>query len=128
MRYFKDCSDGYIYTIGKGNCGIEISEAEYNTIHAIIHNKPRATEINDYRLREDLTWEVYEVENDDYETDDKEAKSGEIPVWKQPTGEQDSYMPEDKVHYPGASDPVYISDVDNNVWAPNVYGWSLFSF
>lgn len=53
------------------------------------------------------------------------AKPGEIPVWKQPTGAQDAYMIGDKVHYPEASDPVYISDVDNNVWAPNVYGWSL---
>ena len=53
------------------------------------------------------------------------AKPGEIPVWKQPTGAQDAYMAGDKVHYPEATDPVYISDVDNNVWAPNVYGWSL---
>lgn len=53
------------------------------------------------------------------------AKPGEIPVWKQPTGAQDAYMAGDKVHYPEATDPVYVSDVDNNVWAPNVYGWSL---
>lgn len=53
------------------------------------------------------------------------AKPGEIPVWKQPTGAQDAYMTGDKVHYPTASDPVYVSTVDNNVWAPNVYGWDL---
>lgn len=53
------------------------------------------------------------------------AKPGEIPVWRQPTGAQDAYMIGDKVHYPEATDPVYASDVDNNVWAPNVYGWSL---
>lgn len=53
------------------------------------------------------------------------AKPGEIPVWKQPTGAQDAYIIGDKVHYPEATDPVYVSDVDNNVWAPNVYGWSL---
>lgn len=52
------------------------------------------------------------------------AKPGEIPVWKQPTGAQDAYMIGDKVHYPEATDPVYVSDVDDNVWAPNVYGWS----
>ena len=51
------------------------------------------------------------------------AKPGEIPVWKQPTGAQDAYMTGDKVHYPGKDDPVYVSTVDNNVWAPNVYGW-----
>lgn len=51
------------------------------------------------------------------------AKPGEIPVWKQPTGAHDAYMTGDKVHYPGENDPVYVSTVDNNVWAPSVYGW-----
>ena len=53
------------------------------------------------------------------------AKPGEIPVWRQPTGAQDAYMTGDKVHYPTADDPVYISTVDNNVWQPGVYGWEL---
>lgn len=53
------------------------------------------------------------------------AEPGTIPVWKQPTGAQDAYNTGDKVHYPAAGDPVYISDVDNNVWEPTVYGWSL---
>ena len=53
------------------------------------------------------------------------AKPGEIPVWRQPTGTQDAYMTGDKVHYPTADDPVYISTVDNNVWSPIDYpqGW-----
>lgn len=54
-------------------------------------------------------------------------KPGEIPVWKQPTGAQDAYMRNDEVHYPTKDDPVYISTVDNNVWSPDVYGWSLVS-
>lgn len=53
------------------------------------------------------------------------AKPGEIPVWKQPTGAQDAYMIGDKVHYPTADDPVYVSTVDNNVWEPTVYGWEV---
>lgn len=51
------------------------------------------------------------------------AKPGEIPVWKQPTGAQDAYMKGDKVHYPDKDGPVYVSEVDNNVWEPGVYGW-----
>jgi hypothetical protein len=51
------------------------------------------------------------------------AKPGEIPVWKQPTGAQDAYGIGNKVHYPTADDPVYVSTVDNNVWEPGVYGW-----
>ena len=53
------------------------------------------------------------------------AKPGEIPVWRQPTGAQDAYMTGDKVHYPTADDPVYVSTVDNNVWEPGVYGWEV---
>ena len=53
------------------------------------------------------------------------AKPGEIPVWKQPTGAQDAYNTGDRVHYPDANGPVYESTVDANVWAPNVYGWTL---
>lgn len=53
------------------------------------------------------------------------AAPGEIPVWKQPTGAQDAYNKGDNVHYPDAAGPVYISDVDGNVWEPTVYGWTL---
>lgn len=51
------------------------------------------------------------------------AKPGEIPVWRQPTGAQDAYSKGDRVHYPDADGPVYVSTVDNNVWEPTVYGW-----
>lgn len=53
------------------------------------------------------------------------AKPGEIPVWKQPSGAQDAYNKGDKVHYPDADGPVYMSTVDANVWAPGVYGWEV---
>ena len=53
------------------------------------------------------------------------AKPGEIPVWKQPTGAQDAYMTGDKVHYPDENGPVYVSTMDYNVYAPNVYGWEV---
>lgn len=51
------------------------------------------------------------------------AEPGTIPVWRQPTGAQDAYMTGDKVHYPDAYSPIYVSTVDYNTWAPNVYGW-----
>lgn len=53
------------------------------------------------------------------------AKPGEIPVWRQPTGAQDAYQKGDKVHYPDADGPVYISTVDGNTWVPGVYGWEV---
>ena len=45
----------------------------------------------------------------------------EWPEWSQPIGAVDAYMKGDKVSYNGKH---WISDVDNNVWAPSVYGWS----
>ena len=53
------------------------------------------------------------------------AKPGEIPVWRQPTGAQDAYMTGDKVHYPDENGPVYVSTMDYNVYAPDVYGWEV---
>ena len=53
------------------------------------------------------------------------AKPGEIPVWRQPTGAQDAYNKGDKVWYPERGTTVYISTVDANTWAPDVYGWEV---
>lgn len=53
------------------------------------------------------------------------TEPGEIPVWVQPTGAQDAYRIGDKVHFPTADDPVYVSTIDFNTYAPNVYGWEL---
>lgn len=52
---------------------------------------------------------------------------GEIPVWSQPSGVQDAYNIGDQVHYPTATDPVYESLIDANVWSPTAYpaGWQL---
>lgn len=50
-----------------------------------------------------------------------------VDVWTQPTGEHNAYNVGDKVHYPTASDPIYVSTIDGNVWAPDAYpqGWKL---
>ncbi len=45
----------------------------------------------------------------------------EYPEWVQPTGAHDAYHKGDKVSY---TQKHWVSDVDNNTWAPGVYGWS----
>ena len=45
----------------------------------------------------------------------------EYPEWSQPIGASDAYMNGDKVSYNGKH---WISAIDNNVWAPGVYGWN----
>lgn len=44
------------------------------------------------------------------------------PIWRQPTGAHDAYKTGDIVNYNGK---LYISTIDGNVWAPDVYpaGW-----
>lgn len=50
-----------------------------------------------------------------------EISLDEYPEWKQPTGAQDAYVKGDKCSH---NSKHWISDVDNNVWEPSVYGWS----
>ena len=61
MRYYKIIEDGYLTAIGTGNGGIEITEEEYNSLLEHIRNCPTAEEGYGYRLKEDLTWELYEL-------------------------------------------------------------------
>lgn len=44
----------------------------------------------------------------------------DIPEWVQPSS-TNPYMKGDKVRHVGK---IWMSDVDNNVWEPSVYGWS----
>lgn len=44
-----------------------------------------------------------------------------IPEWKQPES-TNPYKQGDKVMYEGK---VWISDMDNNVWVPGEYGWTV---
>lgn len=44
----------------------------------------------------------------------------EYPEWSQPISAQDAYAKGDKVSY---NKKRWVSNVDNNVWAPGVYGW-----
>lgn len=62
MRYYKIINNNYIIAIGTGNGGTEITELEYNEIMSVIQNRPQPTETTAYRLKDDLTWESYEVE------------------------------------------------------------------
>ena len=76
MRYYKLIEGLYIVAIGTGGGGVEITEAEYNTIMAVIQSKPPRTETTDYHLKTDLTWEEYEREEeplDDAELDPQDA-------------------------------------------------------
>lgn len=58
--YQKIVENCYIVSIVCGASNGNITEKEYNTILDVIRNKPTAEQGYDYRLREDLTWELYE--------------------------------------------------------------------
>ena len=60
MAFIKVAKEGYILTIGTGVAGDAITEEEYNTILSVIKNRPHE-EGYGFRLKEDLTWERYEV-------------------------------------------------------------------
>ena len=59
--YQKNIENGYIVSLVKGVTNGNITEDEYNEILEVIHNKPTAPDGCDYKLKEDLTWELYEL-------------------------------------------------------------------
>lgn len=61
MKYYKNIHRNYILSITTGSGDVEISEAEYNEILAIAKNCPTAPDGYGYRLKTDLTWELYEL-------------------------------------------------------------------
>lgn len=61
MKYFKSIEDGYVVGIATGCGSIEITAEEYTHILNLAHNRPTPPEGYDYCLREDLTWELYEL-------------------------------------------------------------------
>ncbi len=75
--YWKSIIDGYIHAIGEGTSENPITAEEYDTILEAIHSRPTPPDGYDYHLREDLTWEQYELpvveEDPDPELSDSEA-------------------------------------------------------
>lgn len=72
MRYYKQIGNGYLISIGTGNGHEEITAEEYESILTIIKSRPTAEAGYGYRLKTDLTWELYEVpvvdDSEDYIT------------------------------------------------------------
>lgn len=79
MRYYKNVKDGYILYIGTGNGFTEITQEEYENILSVIKNRLIETG-KVYKLKEDLTWEEYEIEivETDEPTDEDYAEVGKI--------------------------------------------------
>ncbi|MBR4549410.1 MAG: hypothetical protein IKO83_05785 [Oscillospiraceae bacterium] len=75
MKFYRIISDGYILAVGTDIGGMEITAAKYDEILTVIAAKPARTETTDYRLKEDLTWEPYEVEPPD---PDPELDGGDV--------------------------------------------------
>lgn len=61
MRYYKMIDDGYLVQIGTGFGGEEITADEYHAIAEVISTVPTAPDGYSYRLKADLTWELYEL-------------------------------------------------------------------
>ena len=72
MRYFVQYGKkNHIIAIGTGAGGTEITKVEYDEIMAIIQNRP-AAEGKGYRLKSDLTWEVYDLPPEPEPSDEDE--------------------------------------------------------
>ena len=73
--YQKNTENGYIVSIVKGvSCG-NITAEEYSTIIEAIRNKPTAEQGYDYRLLEDMTWELYQLPEPEPEADEEATEA-----------------------------------------------------
>ena len=59
MKYFKNIEDGYIVSVSTAHGQIEITKEEYDEILSIVKNIPQAPQGFEYRLKDDLSWELY---------------------------------------------------------------------
>ena len=73
MKYYKTVVNGYIEQIGTDTGGTKITKTEYNQILAAVRAMPAAEEGYGYRLKEDLTWELFELPEPSDDVDDAEA-------------------------------------------------------
>lgn len=86
--------------------------------------------VGDRVLYEDVLYKVLAEHTSQADWTPKDAPSlfakvlipnaNEIPAWEQPDS-TNPYMKGDKVSHNGKN---WVSTIDNNVWAPSVYGWS----
>ena len=72
VRHYKYVNDGYVIMVGVGAGFTEISAEEYQTIINAIRNKPADNEKIGYRLKENLTYEAYELPKIEEENDESE--------------------------------------------------------
>lgn len=93
----------------------------------------KATYIKDQRVR--YSGKFYKC-NQDHTVDNEswtpsatpalwsEISTEEWGAWIQPTGAHNAYMLNDKCTHNGKK---WISDYDNNVWEPGVFGWHEYT-
>ena len=60
-KYYKNIDGGYLVSISTGSGHEEITQEEYNQILEVICSRPTAEAGYGYRLKTDLTWELYEL-------------------------------------------------------------------
>lgn len=72
--YYKHIDGGFITSISTGTGQIEITQDEYEYILTAIQSRPTPEPGFDYRLREDMSWELVERPiDDDPELSEQEA-------------------------------------------------------
>ena len=69
MRYYKQINGDYVSAVGANIDGEEITAGEYQAIVETLRNKPTPPVGFDYRLKTDLTWELYELPPEDPDPD-----------------------------------------------------------
>ena len=79
MSKQKVVDNGYITAIGVGLIGEDITDDEYNQILGILQTAPSA-EGKGYRLKTDLTWEEFDIEEPVIDDDDELSEEDALAI------------------------------------------------
>ena len=122
-------SIAFVKMVEKGEID-EITASE-NANMFIEWNEKSSFNYNDYRCREGRLYKCLQAHTGQVGWEPENAPAlwkligideNGIPEWSQPISSLDAYMLNDEVMH---NDLIWVSDHDNNVWEPGVFGWHI---
>ena len=71
MKYYKNIENGYIISVSTAHGQTEITKDEYDEILSIVKTAPQE-EGYEYKLKEDLTWDRVEINEEELKAEEEE--------------------------------------------------------
>ena len=122
-------SVAFVKMVEKGE--IDEVTASENANMFLEWNEKSSFNYNDYRCREGRLYKCLQAHTGQVGWEPENAPAlwkligideNGRPEWSQPISSADAYMLNDEVMHNGC---IWVSDYDNNVWEPGIFGWHI---